>query len=254
MLAGRLLVVALLALSACSADSSAGSAPTAGPTPTAGAPETTGPGDASDPTAAGAEGVQRVRHPSRVLLAAAASGDADAAEAALASGADVETRDDRGRTPLLVAVTRDRLDVARVLLDHGADPDALDDRHDTPWLVTGVTGSVPMAELLLAHQPDLTLRNRYGGVSIIPASERGHVAYVRRVARTPIDIDHVNDLGWTALLEAIILGDGSRPYVEIVDILLDHGADPDLPDADGVTPLEHARAAGHDAIVRRLTR
>ncbi|MFC5176362.1 ankyrin repeat domain-containing protein [Nocardioides taihuensis] len=174
--------------------------------------------------------------------------------------ADRQGRADRSRSgrggaaPLLVAVTRDRLDVARLLLHHGADPDALDDRHDTPWLVTGVTGSVPMAELLLGHDPDLTLRNRYGGVSIIPASERGHVAYVRRVARTSIDVNHVNDLGWTALLEAVILGDGSRPYVEIVDILLDHGADRDLADADGVTPLEHARARGYDAIARRLTR
>jgi uncharacterized protein len=255
MLAGRLLVVALLALTACSTDDPVGSAPTGDPRPTTGEPGPTRPTDGPGPIAAGpAEEVQRVRHPGRALLAAAASGDADRAAAALAAGADVETRDDRGRTPLLVAVTRDRLDVARLLLHHGADPDALDDRHDTPWLVTGVTGSVPMAELLLRHDPDLTIRNRYGGVSIIPASERGHVDYVRRVAGTSIDVNHVNDLGWTALLEAIILGDGSRPYVEIVDILLDHGADPDLADADGVTPLEHARARGHDAIARRLTR
>ena len=69
-----------------------------------------------------------------------------------------------------------------------------------------------MLEVLLPAHPDLTIRNRYGGVSVIPASERGHVAYVRRVLRTGIDVDHVNDLGWTALLEAVILGDGSAPY------------------------------------------
>ena len=52
------------------------------------------------------------------------------------------------------------------------------------------------------YQPDLTVRNRYGGVSVIPASERGHVDYVRRVVQTDIDVNHVNDLGWTALLES----------------------------------------------------
>ena len=61
---------------------------------------------------------------------------------------------------------------------------------------------------------------------MIPASERGHVGYVRRVVRTGIDVNHVNDLGWTAMLEAVILGDGSRPYQQIVRILLDAGADP----------------------------
>jgi ankyrin repeat protein len=138
------------------------------------------------------------------LLAAAEQGDADAAAVAVRAGADIETRDERGRTPLLIAVTRDHVDLARLLVDLGADADALDDRHDTPWLVTGVTGSVAMLETLLPARPDLTIRNRYGGISVIPASERGHVDYVRRVVQTDIDVNHVNDLGWTALLEAVI--------------------------------------------------
>jgi uncharacterized protein len=192
--------------------------------------------------------------PGRALLAAAETGDADAAAIALRQGADLEVRDGAGRTPLLIAVTEDRLSVARLLVAMGASPDALDNRHDTPWLVTGVTGSVPMAELLLHYDPDLTIRNRYGGLSIIPASERGHVGYVRRVAKTRIDLDHVNDLGWTALLEAIILGDGSARYVDIVSILLAHGADPTIPDGDGVSPLEHARDRGFTTIARMLRR
>lgn len=190
----------------------------------------------------------------RRLLRAAADGDADEAALALRAGARLETRDGDRRTPLLLAVTHDRLAVARLLVALGADPDALDAQHDTPWLVTGVTGSVPMAEILLTARPDLTIRNRFGGVSIIPASERGHVAYVRRVVDTDIDVNHVNDLGWTALLEAVILGDGSRRYRRIVRILLDAGADPAIPDADGVTALQHAERQGHDAVARILRR
>lgn len=190
----------------------------------------------------------------RRLLRAAADGDADEAALALRAGARLETRDGDRRTPLLLAVTHDRLAVARLLVALGADPDALDAQHDTPWLVTGVTGSVPMAEILLTARPDLTIRNRFGGVSIIPASERGHVAYVRRVVDTDIDVNHVNDLGWTALLEAVILGDGSRRYRQIVRILLDAGADPAIPDADGVTALQHAERQGHDAVARILRR
>ena len=167
-------------------------------------------------------------------------------------GAGLEVRDDAGRTPLLLAATHDRVDVARLLVALGADPDALDSRHDTPWLVTGVTGSVAMLEALLPAHPDLTIRNRYGGVSVIPASERGHVDYVRRVVTTGIDVDHVNDLGWTALLEAVILGEGTGPWQRIVEILLEAGADPTIPDGDGVTALEHAERRGFDEIAGLL--
>jgi ankyrin repeat protein len=186
------------------------------------------------------------------LLAAATDGDADAAALMLRSQADLEARDDHDRTPLLLASTYDRVPVARLLVALGADPDALDDRHDTPWLVTGVTGSVAMLEALLPADPDVTIRNRYGGVSVIPASERGHIDYVRRVVQTEIDVNHVNDLGWTALLEAVILGDGSAPYQQIVRILLDAGADPAIADGNGVTALEHARSSGQAEVARIL--
>lgn len=190
--------------------------------------------------------------PAAALLAAAGGGDADAVAAALRAGAPIEVRDERGRTPLLLASTNDQVDVARLLVLLGADPDAQDDRRDSAWLVTGVTGSVAMLETLLPAHPDLTLTNRFGGVSVIPASERGHVDYVRRVVQTGIDLNHVNDPGWTALLEAIVYGDGSAPYQEIVDILLDAGADPRIADAQGITPLQHARDRGQDEIGARL--
>ena len=172
---------------------------------------------------------------------------------ALDAGASIEARDTHGRTALLLAVIGDHLEVAQVLIDRGADPDAVDHRLETPWLTTGVTGSVAMLEVLLPAGPDLANKNRYGGVAIIPASERGHVEYIRRVATTGIDINHVNDLGWTALLEAVILGDGSTKYQEIVRVLLDAGADRELVDRDGVSAVEHARKLGHHDLAAVLS-
>jgi uncharacterized protein len=193
-----------------------------------------------------------VSSPDPDLLRAGRTGDVALATVALQDGAHLEARDGRGRTALLLAATYDRVEVAKLLVEAGASPDALDDQHDTPWLVTGVTGSVAMLEALLPADPDLTVRNRYGGLSPIPASERGHADYVRRVAQTGVDLDHVNDLGWTALLEAIVLGDGGREHQQVVDALLDAGADPRLADADGVSPLEHAEQRGHDEIAAML--
>src|SRR3712207_8322485 len=68
----------------------------------------------------------------------------------------------------------------------------------------------PYTTLFRSAEPDLTIRNRFGGVAVIPAAERGHVEYVRRVVQTGIDVNHVNDPGWTALLEAVVYGDGDR--------------------------------------------
>lgn len=186
------------------------------------------------------------------LLTAARDGDLAAITAAVADGADLETRDSHERTPLLLAATHDHVDVATALVAAGADVDALDDRHDTPWLVTGVTGSVKMMRALLPAEPDMTIRNRFGGIALIPACERGHADYVREVLTTGIKVDHVNDLGWTGLLEAIVYGDGGEPYQEIVEALIDAGADVNLADSQGVTPLTHARDRGQDTVAALL--
>ena len=197
--------------------------------------------------------VSPLEFPDAALLSAAASGEFARVASALAAGAQLDARDNHGRSPLLLAVLGNHLDVAALLVDRGADPNAVDHRLDTPWLATGVTGSVSMLEVLLPAGPDMTIKNRYGGVAIIPASERGHVDYVRRVADAGIDVNHVNDLGWTALLEAVILGDGSADYQQIVRILLDAGADAELADREGMTALQHAHRLGYHNLAAVLS-
>ncbi|MEL5958804.1 ankyrin repeat domain-containing protein [Streptomyces sp. CLV115] len=189
----------------------------------------------------------------RQLLDAARTGDTCRVRSAIEGGARIDCRDEELRTPLLLAVHGDHVETARLLVAAGADPDAQDRREESPWLATGVTGSVRMLHVLLPAGPDLRLRNRFGGIVLIPASERGHVGYVRELLRvTDIDVDHVNRLGWTALLEAVILGDGGRAHQEVVGLLLAAGANVDLPDGDGTTALEHAERRGFADIAARL--
>ena len=141
----------------------------------------------------------------------------------------------------------------RMLLEAGADIDAQDGQRSSPLLYGGAEGLLDVVRVANEFGADPTIRNRYGGVALIPASERGHVDVVRYLlTETAVDVDHVNDLGWTALLEAILLSDGGPRHQEIVALLLAHGANVDLADGDGVTPLAHARARGQSEIVVML--
>jgi hypothetical protein len=193
------------------------------------------------------------RSPDERLLAAAATGDVAEIHAAIAAGANVNAQDDDGRSGLLLVTHARQAEAFQVLIDAEADVDLQDDRLDNPFLYAGAEGLLDILRLANEAGADPAITNRYGGIALIPAAERGHVETVRYLlAETDVDVDHVNRLGWTALLEAILLSDGGPRHQEIVALLIEHGADVDLADKDGVRPLAHARTRGQTEIAGLL--
>lgn len=182
------------------------------------------------------------------LLAAASAGKTAEVSRLIASGADLEARDAQGRTALLLAVAGNHVAMAQALLAAGASPNSQAANRDTPWLLAGASGRTEIVKAMLPNKPDLTIRNRYGGNALIPACERAHVETVKLLLTSGIDVDHVNDLGWTCLLEIVILGDGGPRHQEVARLVLAAGADPNLADKDGITPLRHARQRGQNAV------
>jgi len=188
------------------------------------------------------------------LIDAAAAGDLDGMRALFeTSEIDLNVRDARGRTALMAATYANQPGAVELLLWAGADVDLQDDMLNNPFLYAGAEGLMEILKLVHEAGADPTIRNRYGGVAIIPASEKGHLDAVRYLLEeTEVDVNHINDLGWTALLEAVILTDGSAVFQKIVAELIAHGADVHIADGDGVTPLQHARQRGYREIEAQL--
>jgi ankyrin repeat protein len=189
---------------------------------------------------------------SRELLAAAERGDGVALQRLIAASVPLDPVDAAGRTPLLIAVERNHGGAAALLIAAGANINAQAANADTPWLLAGALGRADMLRLMTPKGPDFSIRNRFGGNALIPACERGHVEAVRVLLTSAIDVNHVNNLGWTCLLEIVILGDGGPRHVEVTRLVLAAGANPNIADKDGVSPLAHARRKGQREIARLI--
>jgi hypothetical protein len=189
----------------------------------------------------------------RGLHAAAAKGDVAGVQKLLASGAKTEDRDALGRTPFLVAAHLRQRALMKALVAAGADANALDSQYYDAVTIASVADDVETLKTALElGNKSTNITSPYDGTALIAAAHLGHEEVVRVLIEAGAPLDHVNNLGWTALIEAVVLGDGGKRHTETVRALVEAGADKTIADRSGQTPLDLARARGYAEIAAIL--
>ena len=187
------------------------------------------------------------------LHAAAAKGDAAEIERLVKAAAPIEARDSYGRTPLHVAAFLSQQDAARTLMRLGANPNALEAQKYDIVTITSVANDVPMLKVALAGgNSAANITSPYQGTALIAAAHLGHDEVVRILIDAKAPLDHVNNLGWTALIESIVLGDGGKRHVACLAALVKAGANVNIADRSGNTPLKLARSRNFTEMVKIL--
>jgi ankyrin repeat protein len=170
----------------------------------------------------------------------------------LGAGADVSLANEYGATPMSLAAEVGDAEILRLLLEAGADADSPNGEGQTALMAVARTGNVAAAQLLVEHGATVDAREAWGGQSALMwAAARRHPAMIEFLIEHGADIDarslhrdyqrHVTAEGRPKSLDSggftPLLYAARENCIACVDVLLEHGADIDLPDPDGVSPL-----------------
>jgi len=187
------------------------------------------------------------------FLTAVNNGNTQVIKTLLEKHIDINAQDHRGRSALLIATHNNDLSTAKLLINEGADVNIMDNIQDNPFLYAGAEGYLGILKLTISAGANAALLNRYGGTALIPASEHGYVEVVKLLlSKTNTNVNLINNLGWTALLEAIILNNGGINQQEVIKLLISFGADVNIKDFNGVSPLQHSQEKGFKKIEKIL--
>jgi uncharacterized protein len=189
----------------------------------------------------------------RGLHAAAAQGHLPNLKHLIASQTPLNARDAYGRTAVHVATFARQREAIRLLAQAGADLHLLErDRYDAVTIASVADDEDTLRLLLSLGASAKQVTSRYDGTALIAAAHLGHDGVVRQLIVAGAPLDHVNNLHWTAVIESIVLGDGGLRHQATLQALIDAGANLQLADRSGQTPLALAKARRYSAMVSML--
>lgn len=187
------------------------------------------------------------------LAAALGRRDFKMAQLLFQHGADVDVQGCHERTPLYAASIKGAAEIAQWLLSHSADPnvrvDAGGARGWTPLHSAALYGYPELIRTLLQFKADNDTKDSIGQISShLPSSERRPNAAGPMPKRQDVDVNSQDMDGFTPL--HLASGGGK---LEVVRLLVEHGADIDVTDKAGWTAFQFALAKGYSEITKLLS-
>ncbi|MBK6322495.1 MAG: ankyrin repeat domain-containing protein [Burkholderiales bacterium] len=189
----------------------------------------------------------------RGLHAAAHLGDLAEIGRLVAAKTDLDARDTDGRTAVHIAAFARQRGALQALAQAGADLQRLEhDRYDAVTIAAVADDEVTLRTLLNLGASAKQVTSRYDGTALIAAAHLGHDGVVRQLIHAGVPLDHVNNLHWTAVIESIVLGNGGARHQATLQALISAGANLQLTDRQGNSPLALAQTHGHREMVQML--
>ncbi|WP_321968140.1 ankyrin repeat domain-containing protein [Burkholderia cepacia] len=140
-----------------------------------------------------------------------------------------------------------RIDILQALVDARYPIDATTREGYTAVILAAYRDQPATLDYLLRSGADPCLGDRHGNTALMGALFKGETAIAKRLADTHCPIDQTNHAGETALSFAALFG-----RLDMLPVLVAHGANPDHVDALGRTALQNAILQGNDAAVAAL--
>ena len=192
------------------------------------------------------------------LHGACQGGHVPVIELLMSKGAQIESKDKRRKSPLHTAAIYGQREAAACLLDHGANVNASDDMGHTPLMYAVEEKQLPLVELLLSRGADPNIRkvnqsdpeDDTEGMTALHISMKSHWKIVACLLEGGADMNVVDKTGGTPLHYATTKDD--------IKLLVTKGADINKLSAgiigSGLTPLQIAKLNGHEKIADYLTK
>lgn len=185
---------------------------------------------------------------SRFMYLAVSKGQDKEVLKLIQEGADINARDQEGRTFLMWASMGGHKEIVRILISAGADVHAKDAKGATALMLASAWGYDAIVQMLIQTGADVrATSNGHEITSLLMASAKGHAEIVKILIHAGADI---NAKGFEETTPLMIASENG--HEQVVRILIDVGAHLEAQDEFGKTALKLASDKDHDNIVKIL--
>lgn len=176
------------------------------------------------------------------------SNDVEAVSVLIEQVDDVDLTTPDGRTALMFLSKRNKPELVLRLLGRGADPNALNSNGGTPLMYAAISGNVDIVRALVEAGGEIDARGSNGWSAMMVAAAKGHVDLITYLVSIDAEVDTIDVYGWTPLVRA-----SYENRLDVVRALLESGKSAiDHRDDQGATSLHHAAGLGYDVLARHL--